>query len=203
VKRLWQIGRAAMARTLRGYLFIVSRASQVLGALVLASVMLLASFAGAQALTATSLTILPSPNASVFSESVTFTVTISSATGTGTPTGTVTFSDGIGTIGSAPAVAGPGTGQAQATFSTTALPVGNLIITATYGGDNNFSGSSIPTPFTVAEAGDQTAITSSSNTITFGQSVTFTVTVSPTAPATGTPTGDSDSEWQSNHPDAQ
>jgi hypothetical protein len=66
--------------------------------------------------TNTSLAIAASPKSSVFTQSVTFTVTISSASGTGIPTGTVTFSDGITTIGSATASAGPLTGESTATL---------------------------------------------------------------------------------------
>jgi hypothetical protein len=163
---------------------------RVFGSIAFAAVtVLLASFASAQAQTATSLTISHNPVSSVVGESVSFTVTISSATGMGTPTGTVTFSDGIGTIGSAPAAPGPDPGEAQATFATTSLPVGSLTITATYSGDGNFAGSSISTPFNVGGDGTQTSITSSQPSSAFGQPVTFTITVSPLPPATGMPTG--------------
>lgn len=162
----------------------------LIGSVALAAVtILLASFASAQAQTATSLTISHNPISSFFGQSVTFSVIISSATGVGTPTGTVTFSDGIGTIGSVPAAPGPGPGQAQATLTTTSLPVGSLSITATYSGDGNFTGNSISTPFNVGGGGTQTSITSSQPSSAFGQSVTFTITVSSLPPATGTPTG--------------
>jgi large repetitive protein len=169
----------------------VSRARRTpqIDSIVLATAMAFVSFGGAQAQTATSLVISSSPISSVFGQSVTFTVTISSATGTGTPTGTVTFSDGVGTIGSMTAVAGAGTGQAQATLTTTSLPVGNLTITATYGGDNNFSGSSISTPFSVSKANAGTGIESSGSPSTFGRTVTFTAIVDTSPPSTATPTG--------------
>jgi hypothetical protein len=160
----------------------------LIGSIALAAVtILLASFASAQAQTATSLTISHNPISSVFGQSVTFSVIISSATGTGAPTGTVTFSDGLGATFQVAAV--PGINQSQATLTTTSLPAGSLTITATYSGDANFSGSSISTPFNVGGGGSQTSITSSQPSSAFGQSVTFTVTVSPLPPAMGTPTG--------------
>jgi large repetitive protein len=186
-----------LARGLRGAALSKARTScalpnrlRVVGSIAFAAVtVLLTSFASAQAQTATSLTISHNPGSSSSGQSVSFTVIISSATGMGPPTGTVTFSDGIGTIGSASATPGPDPGEAQATLTTTSLPVGNLTITATYGGDANFSGNSISTPFHVGGGGSQTSITSSQPSSAFGQSVIFTVTVSPLPPATGTPTG--------------
>jgi hypothetical protein len=193
VKAIWQISRAAFARALLGYLFARSRVRastpRTVGACALASAMLFVSFSAAQALTGTSLTISASPT-------FTFTVTVSSATGTGTPTGTVTFSfvdnttGATGTFGSPTTNPGPGTGQSQAILSTSALPAGNLTITATYSGDSNFSGSSISTPYAVQKQPAGTGISSSTaGQSTFGQSVTFTAIVSPTIPGSGPPSG--------------
>jgi large repetitive protein len=131
-----------------------------------------------------------SVNPSHFGQPVTFGFTVSSTIGTGTPTGTVTLSDGGATpIGSATLTPGPGAGQAQGTLTTSALPVGNLTITVTYGGDANFSSHSGSFPFTVLIGVTNTRVTSSQNPSTSGQPVTFTATVSPVAPATGTPSG--------------
>jgi len=72
---------------------------------------------------------------------VTFTVTVNAvAPGSGTPTGTVTFKDGATTLGVASL-----NGIGQATSTTTSLSVGSHNITAIYGGDTNFTGSTSST----------------------------------------------------------
>jgi hypothetical protein len=83
---------------------------------------------------ATSTTLVSSVNPSVSGQSVTFTATVKPAT-SGTPSGTVTFKNGAISLGT-------GTlrnGQAIMTRST--LTVGSHSITAIYGGDANFKGS--------------------------------------------------------------
>ena len=85
----------------------------------------------------TTTAVTASPNPPIAGQVVTFTAAVrANAPGSGKPTGTVTFKDfnamlGSGTLNSA----------GQATFSTTALAVGSHAITATYGGDNNFTAS--------------------------------------------------------------
>jgi sugar lactone lactonase YvrE len=66
-------------------------------------------------------------------QAVTFTATVSQFSGTTRPTGSVTFTDGTNALGSASL-----NGSGVATFSTTALPVGENTIYAVYGGDSNF-----------------------------------------------------------------
>ncbi|HET6929299.1 MAG TPA: Ig-like domain repeat protein [Candidatus Acidoferrum sp.] len=128
-----------------------------------------------------------SVNPSVFGQAVTFTVTISPvAPGSGTPTGTVTYLDGGSPIGSGTLSGG------VATFTTSALASGNHTITTSYGGDGNFNGTTgslTGNPQVVNKTNSATAVTSSVNPSVFGQSVTFTATVSPVAPGAGTPTG--------------
>ncbi|HEY6968146.1 MAG TPA: Ig-like domain repeat protein [Candidatus Angelobacter sp.] len=135
----------------------------------------------------TTTTVTSSANPSVFGQSVTFTATVSPvAPGAGTPTGTVTFLDGGSPIGSGVLSGG------VATFATSALAVGNHTITTNYGGDGNFNGSTgslTGNPQVVNKANTTTTVTSSANPSVFGQSVTFTATVSPVAPGAGTPTG--------------
>jgi hypothetical protein len=76
----------------------------------------------------------PSINAG---DSATFTATVMAAAATNSaPGGTVTFLDGGTTLGSATLQS-----NGSAIFSTTALPVGADSITARYGGDSNFTGS--------------------------------------------------------------
>lgn len=121
----------------------------------------------------------------VFGQSVTFTATIGAAApGSGTPTGTVTFKDGTTTLGTATLAGG------AATFTTSALAVGSHSITAVYGGDANF-GASTSGALGQAVNQDNSAATvvSSANPTSFGQSVTFTATISAAAPGAGTPTG--------------
>ena len=72
-----------------------------------------------------------------------------------------------------------------ATFSTMALTAGSHSITAVYGGDANYTGStSSAVSQTVNQAGTTTSLASSTSTSTYGTSVVFTATV--TSGATGT-----------------
>ncbi len=83
----------------------------------------------------TTTVITSSANPSSSGQSVTFTATVRSTTGV-LPTGTVTFTAGTTTLGT---VALDGK---HASVSTAALPVGSTIITATYNGATDFTGSS-------------------------------------------------------------
>jgi hypothetical protein len=127
--------------------------------------------------------LVSSANPSVFGQSVTFTATV---TGTGPiPTGTVTFLDGATTLGT-----GALNGSGVATFTTSALAVASHPITASYGGDSNFTISTSPVVNQVVnKASTTTALVSNINPSTSGQAVTFTATVTAVAPGTGTPTG--------------
>ncbi len=75
-----------------------------------------------------------------FGQAVTFTAAVVSVAG-GTPTGTVTFTDTDGTV-LGTATLSVVNGSDEATLATAALAVGSHTITATYGGDGNFAGSS-------------------------------------------------------------
>jgi flagellar hook assembly protein FlgD len=130
--------------------------------------------------------LISSQNPSTAGQSVTFTASVTAAvSGSGTPTGTVTFT--VDGTGQTPVPLSNG----QATFSTATLSGGRHTITAVYGGDSNFNPStSAALTQTVNQAGTTTtttALTSSPNPSTFGQSVTFTATVA--ASSGGTPTG--------------
>jgi hypothetical protein len=133
--------------------------------------------------TSTSLTASPDP--SVVGQAVTFTATVSaSSPGAGTPTGTVTFQDGSTTLGTGTLSGG------VATFSISTLAVGGHSITAAYGGDTDFTGStSGAVGQTVNPDGTTTALVSSANPSAFGQGVTFTATVSANTSGSGTPGG--------------
>jgi hypothetical protein len=124
-------------------------------------------------------------NPSIINQSVTFTATVSAvAPGSGTPTGTVIFYDG------ATAIDTETLGNGSAAFTTSSLGLGDHSITVQYGGDTDFTSTTSPAiAQTVKQASSTSVVTSSVNPSVFGQSVTFTATVSATPPGTGTPTG--------------
>jgi uncharacterized repeat protein (TIGR01451 family)/CSLREA domain-containing protein len=134
--------------------------------------------------TSTALTTSLTPT--VFGQTVTFTATVTTpVTGAGVPTGTVTFFDGATSLGT-----GTLNGSGVATLATSSLAVSTHSITAAYGGDANFNTStSSAVSQAVNKAATTLALTSSVNPSVFGQSVTFTATLSVTAPGSGTPTG--------------
>lgn len=137
---------------------------------------------------ATTTSVTSSQNPSKFGQSVTFTATVVvTPPATGTPTGTVTFLDGGTSIGT-----GPLDGSGVATFTTSTLTTGNHTITASYGSDATFdvsTGTMTGNPQVVSKADTTTALTSGTNPSVFGQSVTFTATITATAPGAGTPSG--------------
>jgi Big-like domain-containing protein len=134
-----------------------------------------------QSLVPTTTTLSATPGSSTYGNSVTFTATVAHTSGTGAPTGTVTFSDGGTNLGT-----GTLDASGNTTFTTSTLSAGSRSITATYGGDSAFGGSaSTPLAYAVAMAGTSTSVSSNNSSPVYGQSVTFTATVSPSA-ATGT-----------------
>jgi len=134
----------------------------------------------------TSTALVSSASSSVYGQSVTLTATVSAATpGSGTPTGSVTFMDGSTKLDTATLTAG------MASFKTSTLAVGSHSITAVYGGDGNFTASPPSTALaqTVTQDATTTSLKSSASSSVYGQSVTFTAKVNPTAPGSGTPSG--------------
>ncbi|WP_220377868.1 beta strand repeat-containing protein, partial [Streptomyces inhibens] len=139
-----------------------------------------------QASTTTAVTTSPDP--SVVGQSVTFTATVSPvAPGAGTPTGTVTFvaTDGVTTV----TLTGTLSGGSTSVSTNGLVTAGTYLVTATYAGDANFTGSSGTDTQTVGQAATTTSVTSAPDPSVSGQPVTFTATVSPVAPGAGTPTG--------------
>jgi hypothetical protein len=137
-----------------------------------------------QAATTTALTSDTSP--SVIGQSVTFTATVTATTpGAGTPTGTVSFFDGTTSFGTGTLAGG------VATFTTSSLSVASHPVTAVYEGDTDFTTSTSNPALTQTVNQDATSasVTSATSPSVFGQSVTFTATVTPSAPGAGTPTG--------------
>jgi autotransporter-associated beta strand protein len=90
-------------------------------------------------LAATTTAVVSGNNPSTFNSSVTFTATVTS-TSSGAPSGTVTFFDGATALGT-----GSVNGSGQATLSISSLSLGGHSITAVYGGDSNFTGSTSST----------------------------------------------------------
>jgi hypothetical protein len=134
----------------------------------------------------TTTTVTASVNPPVFGQPVTFTATVASvAPGAGTPTGAVTFFDGATSLGS-----GTLDGSGVATFTTSSLGVGSHSITAQYGASTSFNGStSSALLLDVDQANTTSVLSSAPNPSQFGETVTFTVTVSAVPPGSGTPTG--------------
>lgn len=115
----------------------------------------------------TSVTIASSLNPSAFTDAVTFTATVPAGA-----TGSVMFLDGATTLGSG------AIGSGTATFTLSTLTAGGHSITASYAGDANYTGStSSPLAQTVDKAPTTTGLVSSLNPSIFGDSVTFTATV--------------------------
>ena len=130
----------------------------------------------------TTTTLASSSDPSTLGQAVTFTATV--AGGVVTPTGSITFSDGSTVL----ATIGLSSGSNVATFTTAALAVGSHTISASYGGDVNYTGSSSSLVQSVDRAPTTTSVSSSANPSTLGQAVTFTATVA--AQVLGTmPTG--------------
>jgi autotransporter-associated beta strand protein len=131
-----------------------------------------------------------SANPAVFGQQVTFTATVSIVSpGAGTPTGAVTFLDGTTPLAPAVTLQNVG-GKFQAALTLSSLALGGHTITASYPGDTNFTGGTSNAVGQTVNASDTvTQLTSSQNPSSFGQSVTFTATVSPKIPGGGLPQG--------------
>ena len=132
-----------------------------------------------------SVSVASSLNPSAYGQSVTFTATITSDTGLVKGrrngkrpmdvTGNVTWSDstGCGTT----AVTSTGPGSSTATCTTSTLAAGTDTVTASYGGDANHNGGSGSVSQVVNASNGNVSVTSSLNPSKYGQSVTFTATV--------------------------
>jgi len=151
-----------------------------------------ASNSVSQSVTAAATTVSVSTNLSptVLGATVTYTALVNvTAPGSGTPlsSDTVTFKDGSNTITCA------GTSQAfngaQATCDVVYNSTGTHSITAVFGGDTNYTSSISSAIPQVINTDTTTVLSSSANPSLVNQSVTYTATVAPVAPGTGTPTG--------------
>jgi hypothetical protein len=130
----------------------------------------------------TTVTLMSSLTPAMLGQSVTLTATVAAMSpGAGTPTGTVTFFDNGNSIGT-----GTLNSLDLATFTTTTLTAGTHMLTAQYGGDNNFTlSTSAALAQAITQAASMTMLTSSPNPAMFGDTVTIAATV--TAPTAGLP----------------
>jgi ELWxxDGT repeat protein len=138
---------------------------------------------------ATKTVLTSTPTSSVAGQVVAFTATLNAlAPGSGTPTGTVDFKEGATDL----TPGGVTLSGGRATLTTSTLGLGRHTITAFYGGDANFTGSSgndASAPEDVNQASSRTVMTSFPDPSVFGQVVSFTVAVIALLPSQGTPTG--------------
>jgi uncharacterized repeat protein (TIGR03803 family) len=119
-------------------------------------------------------------NPSAFGQSVILTATVTATSGT--PTGTVTFKNGTATLATV-TLSGGG-----AKYTNKTLAVGTHSITAVYNGSASFAAStSTAVSQVVSKASTTTTVVSSLTPSVFGESVTFTATVTPQY--SGTPAG--------------
>lgn len=119
-------------------------------------------------------------NPSYFGQAVTFTSPVSTTGAfTAIPTGTVTYFDGATAIGT-----GTLDGAGNASFTASALAIGTHTMTASYAGNNSFTGSVSPQyiqvvtdPVTSAGTGFILQVTPTALTVPVGSSVIVNVTV--------------------------
>jgi len=131
---------------------------------------------------ATTATVSSSATPSAYNQSVTFSASVAPAYG-GNATGTFTFLDGATSLGTASV----SNNTAQLAIST--LSVGTHSVTAKYSGDSNFTGStSAALSQTVNPATTTTTVVTNLNPSTYGQPVSFSVTVQPPTGTTATGT---------------
>jgi hypothetical protein len=135
---------------------------------------------------ATTTALTASDNPAGLGGTVTLTASVAVvAPGAGSPSGTVTFTDGATPLCSDVAVV-----AGAATCATSFASAGDHQLAATYSGDASYvTSTSAALDETVAAGASATVLTSDSTTPVVGQSINFTATVSPVAPATGTPSG--------------
>jgi beta-lactam-binding protein with PASTA domain len=125
----------------------------------------------------TSTVIISSANPATLNQSVTFTATVTGHN----PTGSVQFMDGSNALLLPVALSG-----GSASVSLSSLTAGSHAVTAVYGGDTANSASTSAGLIEIVNlSGTTTALTSSLNPATKGQSVNFTATVTGNSP-TGT-----------------
>ena len=116
-------------------------------------------------------TLVSSANPSVYGQSVTLTATVAPTSGSSTPTGNILFKNGATTLASVALVNG------SATFTTSTLAAGSLVLAASYSGSTTFAASSATLSQIVSQSSTTTALKTNPNPSAAGQTVTFTATV--------------------------
>ncbi|MFJ9469872.1 Ig-like domain repeat protein [Streptomyces caniferus] len=146
----------------------------------------------------TTTALVSAPDPSTVGQQVTFDATVTAVPpGAGTPTGTVTFDFGDGTPTVTAALTG---GTAETTHVYTDTSATPYPVTATYNGGADFTASTGTAAQTVQPADTTTALTSTPDPSTVGQSTTFVAKVTPEAPAAGSPTGTVTFEFSDDSP---
>jgi len=133
----------------------------------------------------TKTTLSSSLNPSYIGQAVTLTASVTSLGGTPANGELITFKQGATVLGTA------ALSSSNASFTTSSLTVGTHTLTASYGGDATFNGStSAGLAQVIKKYPTSTVLTSSLSPSIYGQSVTLSATVSSTGPsqATGTVT---------------
>jgi hypothetical protein len=142
----------------------------------------------------TSTAISSNLNPSISGQAITLTSTVTSTGGTPPNGEIVTFYNGLNVLGTAALTGG------MASLTTSSLSAGIHTISAAYLGDASFTASTSPALQQVVDTKSQsataTALTSSLNPSLYGQTITWTATVT-TSGAT-TPTGKVNFNWGSN-----
>ena len=133
---------------------------------------------------ASSTAIVCSPDPSVFRQTVGCTTTVTPVSGTGTATGTVIVTvDGF--------VGGPQPLNSAGSYliGLSNYAVGSHTVTSAYSGSATFAPSSRTVSFQVNKASTVTGLVTSQTPAPAGQALTFTATVVPQAPSSGTVSG--------------
>jgi hypothetical protein len=139
------------------------------------------SFSIAKATTTT--TISSAINPTLYGQMAKFTAQVSSTAGQ--PAGTVQFKiDGVN-FGSPVALGAGG----KASIQLSSLAIGNHTVSALYGGAANYATSGATMTQNVNKGWVKVTVTGSKNPAHYGNTVTYTVTVTPIGPATGVPNG--------------
>jgi hypothetical protein len=130
----------------------------------------------------TTLSLGTSGSPSFFGNAVTFTATIGvQSPGTGSPSGTVNFYDGgvcnANGSGTGTLIASDAIASGSAAITTSSLNVATHTIQACYGGDGDFTNANDDVEQVVNKAVTLLTLSSNNNPSQFGESVTFTATI--------------------------